>query len=284
MDLSLKEIIEKTDNIHRTIDQLNGAIDFIQMKSELTDLFNLLKIVNSVSFKLSNIYNICSNKQKFDTNSYNKKNNIPYPINNDWVAISKEITPLSTYNNLTDDILINVKIVNDINDVPNIPLYWVSNINQYVTQINGIIFRGNIGNIYNKSHIKNNIVTNQIIICKYGNTCKKILNSDICKFYHDPLDLLSLLKEEKITHKVFNNYKKLYRNFLNTAWIYTDLPLNNNNKIMRHFGSRNTLKHEFDLIKINNMKTNDNIIQDFRQQCMHDILVIMGLNQLNLLK
>ena len=72
--------------------------------------------------------------------------------------------------------------------------------------------------------------------------------------------------------KSSKNYKKLYRNFINTSWIYNDLPLNNN-KLMSRFGSRNMLKHEIDLININNIN-----ISDFRHQCMHDMLVMMGIS------
>jgi hypothetical protein len=62
---------------------------------------------------------------------------------------------------------------------------------------------------------------------------------------------------------------------------------------MRHFGSRNTLNYECDMIKFNNItnnqkKSNDILndipsIKNFKQQCMHDILVIMGLNQVGLI-
>ena len=61
---------------------------------------------------------------------------------------------------------------------------------------------------------------------------------------------------------------------------------------MRHFGSRNTLNYEFDMIKFNNItniqtKSNDILndisIKNFKHQCMHDILVVIGLNQAGLI-
>ena len=273
MDLSLNQIIEKSDIINNELTQLDFSTDYIQIKSKLDELYDLLKNVNLVSLKLSNI---CNGKKynNIKTQKYTIK-----PLDNNHNLISKEINEtVPTNRKLTDDISINVKIVKDIGRVPDTHLYWVSNINQYVVCINGIIFRGNIGNIYNKSHIKNNKPTDQILICKYGNTCEKLLSSDICKFYHDPIDLLQLLKQKKITKKIFDGYKKLYRNFLNTSWIYNGPPLNNN-KLMSRFGSRNMLKHEIDLININNIN-----ISDFRHQCMHDILVMMGISTSELLK
>lgn len=284
MDLTLKQIIEKTDSIHTQVDRINGAVNYIQMKNCLMELRNILEQIHSVGLKVSNVYNICNNKHKSNTHTYSHKDDIPKPLNNDWVYLNRKVTPASTSKPLTYDIPVNVKIVNDISEVPNTPLYWVSNINQYVVHVNGVVLRGNIGNIYNKNHIKKNKIIHQIAICKHGNACRNVLNSDICKFYHDPMDLLQLVKLKKMTVDVFSKYKQLYRNFLNTSWIYTELPRNNGNNMMRQFGSRNTLRHEFDLMKINNVKANEANIDNFRQQCMHDILIVLGLNQYGLLK
>jgi hypothetical protein len=205
-------------------------------------------------------------------------------MSNDWAYLSRKVTSKTVSKPLTSDIPINVKIVNHISDVPNTQLYWVADLNQYVIHINGVIFRGNIGNIYNKNHVKKNKIIHQIAICKHGNSCRSVLNGEICKFYHDPMDLFHLMKIKKITTRLFDLYKKLYRNFLNTSWIYTELPRNKHNNLMRHFGSRNTLKHEFDLIKINNVNVNEENIDNFRHQCMHDFLIVLGLNQCGLLK
>lgn len=276
--------MERTDSIHTQVDSLDESNNCIQMKNCLRELHNMVRQINIVNRKVSNIYNICYNKQKSNTHKYSKQDDVPPALPNDWVYLNRNITTNTTSKPLTSDIPINVKIVDNINNVPNTPLYWVSNINQYVIHINGVIFRGNIGNIYNKNHIKKNKIAHQIAICKHGNSCQTVLNSSICKFYHDPIELLKLVKTKKITRDTFNEYKKLRRNFLNTSWIYTELPHSTGNNLMRQFGSRNTLKHEFDLIKINNINANEITIDNFRHQCMHDFLIVMGLNQYGLLK
>jgi hypothetical protein len=284
MDLTLKQIIEKTDDIHYQVDRLNSAINYTQTKNYLLDLKNMLSQVHIVGLKLLNVYNICNNKQKTITHTYSHKEEIPKSLTNDWTYLNRKVTLETISKKLTYDIPVNVKIVKNIEEIPNTPLYWVDDINQYAIHVNGVLLRGNIGNIYNKNHIKENKIVHQIAICKHKNTCRNILNSEICKFYHDPMELIQLVKCKKMDIDTFNKYKNLHRNFLNTSWIYTEMPRNNGNNLMRHFGSRNTLKHEFDLMKINNESVNDSYIDDFRQHCMHDLLVIMGLNQYGLLK
>lgn len=276
MDLTLEQIIDNTDAIHRQLDNIENQTKVLD---HLNNLKQLLNAVQQTHSKLSNIYNICNNKYKLITphKTWAKKNT--YTNLNKINRVQTKHTQL-----LTPDIPINVKVVNHIDEVPNIPLYWVSSINQYVININGIVFRGNIGNIYNKNHIKKTKKVHQIAICKYGNKCSNVLNGGMCKFYHDPLDLLQLVEQSKMAYDLFKQYSIKQRNFINTSWIYTNLPKNKNNNMMRHFGSKDALKHDFDLMKINTADTHTININNFRQQCMHDILVIMGMNQCDLIK
>jgi hypothetical protein len=173
--------------------------------------------------------------------------------------------------------------VDNIYELPKCDLHWVKNINQFAVNINGVIFRGNVGNIYNKNTIQSNANTDQTIICKNKNKCKTLLNGKMCKFYHDPLDLVHLLYKQKITQEIFDVYKSQNRNFINTTWVYTDLPCNKKNINMRHFGSRDLLSNEFELMKINNTNINNHMISNYQHQTIHDILVILGLNSNGLL-
>jgi len=258
MDLTLNQLIQKVNKIHSEINKLDADSNRDRLNTCIYDLQNLERQIGVVYMKVSNILA--------------NKNNI----------IKQEIVSCK---NVAHDIPINVKIVNDVSEIPNNPIYWVSNINQFAFHINGVIMRGNIGNIYNQRHIKKNIHVNQTIICKQHNKCKNLIyEKNICKFYHDPVELLELLGTGQITDETFKIYKNRNRNFINTSWLYTDLPCNKKNTMMRHFGSKNVLNHEFDLMKIDNSKINENIIDNYKQQTMHDILVIMGLNQCDLLK
>jgi hypothetical protein len=279
MDLTLKQIIEKVDDIHFQVNKLDIVINFIKIKAYLSELKNLEKQIGSVYMKVANISQICCNKNNSCTDTKNETYS-----DNDWTYLNRSITPYSLSKNIANNIDINVTIVKNINEIPNTPLYWVSEINQFAFHINGVILRGNIGNIYNQTHIKSNVSTNQTIICRHHNDCKNLQMNKLCKFYHDPNELLNALDKKIITKETFIKYKSLSRNFINTSWLYTDLPHTKKNIMMRHFGSKNTLKHEFDLMKISNSKINEILIDNYRQQTIHDLLVIMGLNQCGLLK
>lgn len=288
MNLSLHELILKIDSIHRDVDNMNVIMEYSQIKNHISELKNIEKIIGGIYMKTMNIINICTNKSNIvipdrSINKETDKTNI-----NSWSYLNRSITDKIPHKQIANDLLVNVKIVQNINEIPNNPLYWVENINQFAININGVVLRGNVGNIYNHNHIQKNSNVNQTIICKYKNKCKTMLGlnneNKICKFYHDPVDLLHALNKNIINTKTFNLYKKLSRNFINTSWLYTDMPYNKKNIGMRHFGSKNTLKHELDLMKIDNNFINEIIIDNYKHQTMHDLLVILGLNQCGLLK
>lgn len=284
MDLTLKQIIEKIDNIHYEIDKLDISTNYIKIKSYIIELQNLEKQIGILFMKVSNVINICSNKNSLIKLDKQERSNT-----SDWTYLNRIVSKYIPSKTIANNIDINVKIVKNIDEIPNVPIYWVENINQFAVHINGVILRGNIGNIYTKKHIQKNVDVNQTIICRNGNACKNLTEEKngivkLCKFYHDPMDLLEAFKEKKISLETFTKYKILTRNYINTSWIYTELQHHNKNIMMRHFGSKNTLKHELELMKIDNSNINKIIIDNYRQQTMHDILVIMGLNQCGLLK
>jgi hypothetical protein len=218
----------------------------------------------------------------------------------------------------------NIITIDTIADLPNSNIYYISDIDQYAIKINDIVYRGNIGNIYNKYDIKNNKMilnnlennntlnkptcinmnrnihenTNQIMYCKYGNLCNKLLHKpDVCNFYHDSFDVLQLYKNNIIDLQKFNLYKNTHKNFVNTNWMYVNSFKNNKNKNMRHFGSKNNLSYDLQILKINNnfknvLEENPNQCKDdpnlsdvknFKSQLIHDILVLNELKNNHLI-
>jgi hypothetical protein len=288
MDLTLQQYISKSDDIHRKLEGVDNLIQFLEMKKYIAELESMIKQIQTVSIKISNIHNICKNKYKQRLLVFKKKINTldidEVPGTKDWTYINRNINKNSITHSIAPDIDINIKTVKSLDEIPNTPIYWVSDIKQFAIHLNGVIFRGNIGNIYDKHNIQTNSNINQTIICSYGNACQKLLHDKPCKFYHDPVELFQVLAEKKISKKTYSSYCDKHRNFVNTSWMYIDMHHNQKNKSMRHFGSRNTLKHEFNLMQINSSRGTDINISNFRQQCMHDILVIFGLNQCGLLK
>lgn len=267
MDISLSEIVNRIYTVNREINTTYGN-QFNELNKYMVELSKLHTYINDVNVKLCNVYNICKNIHANDNKI--KKNKDLLCLSND---ISKNSLLNKTKKIISDDISINVKCVESIDDIPCSPVYWVNNINQFAIRINDTVLRGNIGNIYNSSHIKKNIPTNNTVICKNRNNCKKIQYGKICKFYHDPLELIELLKDGKITMDLYEQYIKNQRNFINTSWLYTENAYNNKNTMLRHFGSKNTLKNDIDLINLINPSDKKNIMDNFMQQTMHDLLV-----------
>jgi hypothetical protein len=188
------------------------------------------------------------------------------------------ISNLSLYDYQTDikEIAQNVStpvvVVKNIHEIPSTSVYWISSLNQFAVKINNVLFRGNVGDIYRKEDIQKLNKPEQITICKRGNACSVLLAGESCKFYHDPNDVNKLYHDKKITHR-----DNKIRNFVNTSWVYTDKTQHKKNMSMRHFGSRSTLKHDIDLIKINMSPVMRTSINNFEHQCMHDILVNIGI-------
>jgi hypothetical protein len=265
MDLSLNQILTKFNIIQQSIDNSN-TLTYNKNKKNLNELDQMLSNLKTVLCKVDNIYHICENKCNI---TYNLRPSIKlYSQNYKNSLINKKVSPKISVKTIS---------VNSIDDIPDTPLYWINNINQFGININGVLFRGNIGNVFNKSHIQFGDKISQTIICKYGNMCKTLLYGKLCKFYHDPYDLLKMYKSNIISEKTYNLYKSLCRNFTNTSWIYTTRNNNKKNINMRHFGSRNTLKYDFDSMSIEQSSSVKNShIQNYKHQCIHDILVILG--------
>ena len=207
MDLTLKQIITRVDLILCNVDKLNNIINQPEIKKYIIELNTILNQVQIVSDKTLNIYNICKNIYIMPT-LQRLKSNIDYESTDQiFNKLPIDIYNNTTYKQLTNDIPICVKTVNNIEEIPFTPLYWVAQTNQFAININGVILRGTVGNIYDKSHIQSRKIINQVVICNKNNLCPTVLNNEICKFYHDPEDLLKLVNLNKISIELFNKYK-----------------------------------------------------------------------------
>ena len=264
-DLSLTQIMQKTNNIQKLFNDGNIAL-FPQMKQQLSDLNKMINKMQEITYNMNNAYHICNNQY----NQHFRKHNTFQPLQH----APAPLTPVK----LTDNLNLCVSVVDSPSDIPNSPIYWIKNINQFGIRVGGTLLRGNVGNVYYKKHIQDNYDVRQTLICKYGNKCKSLFEKRKCKFYHDPVDLLQLLNCGLITKQTYKR-QNTHRNFMNTSWMMTDMPTNKKNASMRHFGSRNTLRYEFDLMSIEN---GNHGIQNFKHQLMHDILVMAGMHEYNI--
>jgi hypothetical protein len=211
-------------------------------------------------------------------------------LHNTYIKISQDYTKLkkmryNTVKNNQTTIINSCDIINvqELVTIPPTKISWSPEINQYVIRIGKLVLRGNIGNIYNKHMINNpNINISQIVKCKQGINCKTIKASDcsnLCKFYHDPLELYIMLEAEEITQDFYKAQAFQSRNFSNTSWLYTNSPRKHDNKMMRKVGSLSTLQSDINMLKL---IYNDEIadeLETYKQQVIHDILVLLVLNE-----
>lgn len=189
--------------------------------------------------------------------------------------------PLYTKNNtlkmeLFDSNKSNIIKVNAITDIPETSLYWIESLQQFAINIGGMVLRGNIGNIYNSNRINRNSSIGNVIYCKHKNSCDSLLSGKVCKYYHDPVDLLNL-KISGLINTIQLEQQRQPRNFINTSWIYTEYPEQHSNSNMRHFGSLDTLNHSIQLIKLQPSSRNNIKCKNYADQCIHDILVCYAL-------
>lgn len=264
MDTTLREYLDSADLIHNLLINNGAFIDINKINNKLCELESYIKQIQGVSFRIAHIYNNCkkSTKRIIINKPFSSSLN-PLPKNRDWTNMYKYINNLDKLDNIKEiapEINIKIQPIDNIDDLPNTQLYWVKSLNQFAFCIGGVVFRGNIGNIYTKNQNKNKIFYEK---CKYGNSCQLTK----CKYYHDPL----LLKNNQ-------NAENAIRNFNNSSWLYSN---NIHSKTLRVFGNRQTLKSDLTLIREAHYK--DDMIDRYLSQTMHDILVSLAVNQCNLI-
>lgn len=268
MDITLHQYYNRINEIKN-----NYADGITYIQSD--ELFSNMQELSIMQSYLEDIVSIIRNLKQDLNIKYNKIKDIV-----------TEKSDFKTYNDLSIDNTIlfgnnktnNIIEVQSISDIPKSPIYWIKPINQYAINLGGLILRGNIGNIYNYNYIKKIGINNfkNLIYCKHENNCPDLLSGKICKYYHDPIYLLSLKDLGILSNQKYNEILKS-KNHINTSWIYTEYPEKNSNANMRHFGSYDTLKHFIQLAKIEKTKRIKTYIQNYKDQCIHDILVLIAL-------
>jgi hypothetical protein len=280
MDFTLRQYINKADVIHDNIVNKNQFLSSAKTKNQLYELESFIKYIQTISHRIAQIYNICKKKHSDGFvihRSLQLKSVGVFPLQNHWASLVR--TTNKDSKTLAPNVSTNVKIVETLEEIPNTPLYWIRSLNQFAIHVNGILFRGNIGNIYVKTP-KSCEYGNNINKCRNKNKCSYLLNGKKCNYYHDPEDVLLLFKVGGISSEVYHMYLGIYRNYTNVSWLYTNDVIKQKNKMMRFVGNRNTLKGD---LSISKYKEND-WVNDYKSQTFHDFLVVLAINQYGLLK
>jgi hypothetical protein len=183
---------------------------------------------------------------------------------------------LYTSSKQTKNYLSNSVCVNNISEVPDSPLYFVKNINQYVFKLDGFIFRGTVGSVFNKKYIhENNALPPRVYKCKNGNQCEFLLQGQLCCYWHDPYDVFTLFSLNKIKEHTYKLYINKCRNFMQSFWVYTNDWVKNNNIHMRHIGNGETLDVDIELLDSRGHSEFNREVEMRQSQTMHDILILL---------
>ncbi len=261
MDYTLRYYLDETNRFHKKMRNGNILLDPQEIKRMLNRIAFNIRQIQSISHRMAHIYNV--SQRQMSSVSHHIKNEIKqlkyetYPKPNDWRHLQKAT---QSKIKVAPGVNINAEVVETLDDIPDTPVYWVNSLKQFALSINGTILRGNIGNIYEK-HTSTGM--HNIKKCRTGCSAK---SKKPCKYFHDPLD---------------QKNRDPIRNFTNSSWLFTTSPKNTKNTNLRHVGSRNTLHNDLYLMKYDKNASSE--IDTRFYQTMHDLLVILSMDQYNLL-
>jgi len=277
MNFSLTQILQIADEIHGKVFDEENSITVSDHINSIHQLRAYIEQIKSITQRIETIHHTCLNKikkyvdkRKLDANNTDRMRtaaSVEGVISRFSAEKPARGCPTGyTTIDIVPNIKINVKVVSDINMIPNVNLYWVNG--QFAIRINNMIINGNIGNIYNKEGINKIMKVKNVDKCSFGSECKRLTENKECPFYHDPGD-----KDQNSDC----DHKQFIRNYVNSSWIHSAGSLNKKNKHIRHIGSRDSLNHDIDKILRYDRQIIDDEIDMRVNQTMHDILVLMAL-------
>lgn len=300
MDLTLRELLIHTDEIHQRLDKMCMWMPVSEIDKYVIELQSRIKTIQTVALQMANVANIAhkiSSKRRqrgvkdfLAQSSGSQPTSQTQPIGpppigpqptgvkqSDSDKKPKYINPLPhqsdigtlrtmaamEHKEIVPGVEIPVKYVDTPQEVPQQHMYFVRTTGQFVMNISGISLSGDLGNMvdYQDKYSSR---------CEYGVHCKSFLPSGKpCNYYHDPADFIKHGKEP--LHVV--------RNFTVGSWIYSRCK-NPRTYFTRHIGSRDRLVQDLkDLRKVQYHEE----IHNREGQLIHDVLIYLILNAKNMI-
>lgn len=224
--MSSTNYVQSLADLRRKLSETKDASSTKKIVDELFLLQKELTVLNN-----SITYELNRGLEKHATETKTKISDNPWGITLDrdsHFAVS-----------IVDGVTIPVERIKKLEYIPDQPVYYVEELDQFAIRIAGTLFRGNIGQIFNGR----------------DNTKPKIKPLDsrahnLSKFYMDP--------------KKYN--RPNIRNFSDSSWVYCKAPINRKNSGMRHIGSRERLRDDLETIT-------EPEIDRLKDQLIHDLLV-----------
>lgn len=262
MDLTIREYIAIADKHKNTLYHCSLIIPIDELDKQRHELQTLIKIAQGAMKHLadvSNLINQVAAKRKSSSNNFNVKYPYidPYPTENSHVVLRTLYDKSKKH--ILPDIPITIRTVNLASEIPVNNLYYINSLKQYAININGIIIKGNLGNIQQYQ-------SSNTMRCKYGIACKSFDKKTACKYYHPPEDYIALsLSVPDET-----------RNFTPGSWV----TARKSKLWARHLGSKKTLKSDLSILD-NQMYKEEIFTRE--GQLIHDLLIYIILNEKGLI-
>ncbi len=275
MNFSLSKILQIADDIHGKVFDEENSITVSDYINSVHQLRAYIEQIKSVTQRIETIHRTCLNKiQKHvdvDENDLNEMGPAFFggrggSPDSTFSLRGQGRSPACTQMEIVPNIKTDVKIVRDLDMIPNVNLYWVDG--QFAIRINNVIIKGNVGNIYNKEGMNKIVKVKNVNKCTFGSECKKIMENKECLFYHEPTDAA---ENSKCEHEQF------IRNYVNSSWMYSPNSFNKKNMCMRRVGDRDFLNYDIEKLLKYDKKLMENEIDIRINQTMHDILVLMSM-------
>lgn len=230
--LTITEILSDANDTYTKISET--FIPTKQCESLLADLESNIHQLQSLTVRLAIIYNKCkTSTARIRTLAPDRKH---VTSEKDWkkiISSKKKQFPVAPGLNIWSNTVKNVA------ELPDTSIFHIQDTNQFGFCINGIVLKGNIGNI-----LTSGIPRRRIKEC--------YCNDPGCQKYHPD------------KHEI--------RNFTADSFTFTVDKMSKHNINMRFIGSRNTLLGDIH-------KHGHRNLQLFRDQVMHDVLVLLAIEQ-----
>lgn len=292
MDKSLREYLKQADLVHEFMEKFAIALSPKQLEEKITELQVSIKSLQAVSKRIADITNIAmrlykhktikrvtalSNKSiildksnttvdksiTLDKSNTTKPNKFldPYPTMEDHGTL-RTLYP-EEKKAVVGDLFIPIRTVSNTSEIPVSNLYYVDSLKQYAINVNGIIIKGELGNIVDYKTKNSNR-------CEYGTECKSFNKDKGCSYYHPPEDYIKNKKPVQTTD----------RNFTAGSWIYskTKTP---KTYFCRHMGSKDRVMYDLNTLK--KVQYREEIFNR-EGQLVHDLLIYLILNSKGLLE
>jgi hypothetical protein len=261
MDYSLRDYLQLADNSHTYIDKFCATMSVDQLEAKMLELQAAVKTLQSVAKRIADVSNVTARLLHRKKAKKAIKHIDPYPTEYDHGTV-RTLNPEKSVE-LIPGLILPIKEVEEVSEIPVSSLYYVNKLKQFAINVNGIILKGNLGNLVEYQ-------TENSARCEYGVECKSFAKDIACPYYHDPEDFVKHGKD----------VPAIVRNFTIGSWLYSKNK-NPRTYFTRHIGSKNRLAYDLSTLKKVQYREE---ISSREGQLIHDLLLYLALNSRGLLE